>query len=163
MLSGCRSPSYISLDVLPNLLAFIYFIRGNLIFWKNIFCRFRWASKTPSILSSYKRCTRTPWLKFEISCIDFKSFVVMHENKRKFMYFFVFQRICGQNYSRSNKLVVQMESKDYSKHLYISRRRRRKRLCWGSHKSVLHAQHASFSRTPCGFFSLFLLILHALS
>jgi hypothetical protein len=41
---------------------------------KSTLCGPRWASKTPAVPSSYKRCT--PWLELETCCVDLKSFAI---------------------------------------------------------------------------------------
>jgi len=38
---------------------------------ESVFCRPRWASKTPAVPDSYKRCT--PWLELEICCAGLDS------------------------------------------------------------------------------------------
>jgi len=41
---------------------------------KSILCGFRWESKIPAVLSSYKRCT--PLLELETCCANLKSFTI---------------------------------------------------------------------------------------
>jgi hypothetical protein len=43
-------------------------------FSKNTLCGSRWASKTPAVPDSYKRCTL--WLELETCCIDLKPFAI---------------------------------------------------------------------------------------
>jgi len=44
------------------------------LFLKSVFYRFREASKTSAVPSSYKRCTS--WLELETCCADLKSFII---------------------------------------------------------------------------------------
>ena len=41
---------------------------------KSVLCGSRWASKTPAVPDSYKRCT--PWLELETYCADLKLFAI---------------------------------------------------------------------------------------
>jgi hypothetical protein len=41
---------------------------------ESVLCGFRWASKTPVVPCSYKRCT--PWLKLETCCVNLKLFTI---------------------------------------------------------------------------------------
>jgi hypothetical protein len=41
---------------------------------ESVFYRHRWASKTPNVPGSYKRCT--PWLELETCCADLKRFAI---------------------------------------------------------------------------------------
>jgi hypothetical protein len=43
-------------------------------FSKSALCGSRWASKTPAVPDSYKRCT--PWLELETCCAHLKPFVI---------------------------------------------------------------------------------------
>ena len=53
---------------------FILFYSRKPYLLESVHCGFRWASKTPAVSGSYKRCTS--WLELEICCTDFKPFVI---------------------------------------------------------------------------------------
>jgi len=53
---------------------FFFWIRGNPTPQKSALCEPRWASKTPAVSGSYKRCT--PWLELETCCADLKPFAI---------------------------------------------------------------------------------------
>jgi hypothetical protein len=53
---------------------FFFWIRGKPHPQESALCGLRWASKTPAVPSSYKRCT--PWLELETCCANFKPFAI---------------------------------------------------------------------------------------
>jgi hypothetical protein len=55
---------------------FILFYSKKPYFLESVHCGFRWASKTPAVSGSYKRCTS--WLELEICCTDFKPFTIRY-------------------------------------------------------------------------------------
>jgi hypothetical protein len=69
------------------LIKFFFFYSRKLYFLKNIFCGFRWASKTPAVPDSYKRCT--PWLELESCSANLKSFAITLRPLRTFLLSFV--------------------------------------------------------------------------
>jgi len=63
----CRQSIYIYIYIL-------FFGFEETLFSKSVFYGLRWASKTPAILDSYKRCTF--WLEFKTCCADLKPFII---------------------------------------------------------------------------------------
>ena len=55
------------------MVTFFFWIRGTPSS-ESALCGSRWATKTPAVPGSYKRCT--PWLELETCCADLKPFAI---------------------------------------------------------------------------------------
>jgi hypothetical protein len=59
---------------LPVILPYFFWDSSIPRFLESVLCGFRWRSKIPAILGSYKRYTS--WLELETCCTDFKPFTI---------------------------------------------------------------------------------------